>query len=673
VGVERARLHVVGERIDYDRGRIVEWYANTERGLEQGFTLNRPPARGRSIALDLANTGTLVPRVSSDGQAVEFADPKTGRQLLHFASLHAFDAEGRSLPSRFQALDRPGVHGLRILVDDLGAAYPITVDPLLTSAAWYNEGNQAQSQFGYSVAPAGDVNGDGYADLVVGQFGYDGVDRNTGRALLYLGTPSGLQTTASWTAESDLLEARFGNSVAGAGDVNGDGYDDVIVGAYQYGPDTNDGRAYVFLGSASGLSPTAAWIEDSEQLDAGFGISVAGAGDVNNDGFDDVVIGAYHYDNGQTNEGKAYVYLGSASGLAATPVWAVESNQAVSHFGFSVDGAGDVNGDGFDDVVVGAYLWDNGQTDEGRAFVYLGSASGPATTPAWTAESDQASALFGYSVAGAGDVNGDSFADVAVGATSYDSGNFNEGGGFVYHGSATGLSLTPNWTGGANQDIAQFGDPLAAAGDVDGDGYDDLIVGAFLYDNDQVDDGRAYVFGGSPAGLKANPIWVVQDNQAGSTFGFSVASAGDVNGDGFDDVAVGAPESSGDLLHEGRAFVYLGGAGLPGPGRITIGSLRLAKAGGGQITLSWGPSCLGTATDYEIYEGALGSFASYGSLFCTTAGATSKTLTPGAGSRFYLVVPRTASVEGSYGDGPAGAERPVGANACFPRVLGGCQ
>ena len=211
----------------------MEWYANTERGLEQGFTLARPPARGRRIALDLAYTGTLVPRVSSDGQAVEFADPRTGRPLLHFASLHAFDAEGRSLPSHFQALDRRGVHGLRILVDDLDAAYPITVDPLLTTAAWYGEGNQAQSQFGYSVAPAGDVNGDGYGDLVVGQFGHDGVDRNTGRALLYLGTPSGLQTTASWTAESDLLEARFGNSVAGAGDVNGDGYADVIVGAYQ--------------------------------------------------------------------------------------------------------------------------------------------------------------------------------------------------------------------------------------------------------------------------------------------------------------------------------------------------------------------------------------------------------------------------------------------------------
>jgi hypothetical protein len=208
---------------------------------------------------------------------------------------------------------------------------------------------------------------------------------------------------------------------------------------------------------------------------------------------------------------------------------------------------------------------------------------------------------------------------------------------------------------------------------MDGDGFDDLIVGDFHYDNDQIDDGRAYVFGGSPSGLKTNPIWVVQDSVAASTFGWSVASAGDVNGDGYADVAVGAPESERNLLNQGRAFAYHGGAGLPGPGRIAIGSLRVNKGSGGQIALSWGPSCLGTATDYEVYEGALGSYTSYASLFCSTAGTTTKTFAPAATSRFYLLVPRTASVEGSYGSGAGGAERPVGAGACLPRELGGCQ
>jgi hypothetical protein len=447
----------------------------------------------------------------------------------------------------------------------------------------------------------------------------------------------------------------------------------VIVGAYQYGPDTNDGRVYVFLGSASGLSPTAAWIEDSDQLDAHFGKCVASAGDVNGDGFDDVVIGADAYDNGQLSEGRVYVYLGSALGLATTPAWHVESDQAVAVFGAAVDGAGDVNGDGYDDVIVGAYVYDNGQTDEGRAFVYLGSASGLATTPAWTAESNQPSAFFGIAVAGIGDVNTDGYDDIAVGASGYDEVLPNEGKAFAYYGSATGPSLTPDWTYRGGQDTANFAQALADAGDVDGDGFDDLIIGDFHYDNDQIDDGRTYVFGGSASGLKANPIWVVQDSKVASTFGWSVASAGDVNGDGYADVAVGAPESENDQLNEGRAFVYHGGPGLPGPGRILIGSLRVTKAAGGQITLSWGSACLGTATDYEVYEGALGSFGSDASLFCSTAGATTKTFAPAAGSRFYLLVPRTASIEGSYGEGPGATERPQGSNACFPRVLGGCQ
>jgi hypothetical protein len=172
-----------------------------------------------------------------------------------------------------------------------------------------------------------------------------------------------------------------------------------------------------------------------------------------------------------------FVYHGSATGLSTTPSWTAESNQAGAQFGYSVSSAGDVNGDGFSDVIVGAPEFDSPEANEGRVFVYHGSATGLSTTPSWTAESNQAGARFGWSVSSAGDVNGDGFSDVIVGAPEFDSPELNEGRVFVYHGSATGLSTTPSWTAESNQAGARFGYSVSSAGDVNGDGFSDVIVG----------------------------------------------------------------------------------------------------------------------------------------------------------------------------------------------------
>ena len=230
-----------------------------------------------------------------------------------------------------------------------------------------------------------------------------------------------------------------------AGDVNGDGYSDVIVGASLYdNGETDEGRVFVYHGSSTGLSTAAAWTAESDQVDAYFGDSVGTAGDVNGDGYSDVIVGAGGYDNGETDEGRVFVYHGSSAGLSATPAWTAESDQANAYFGCSVGTAGDVNGDGYSDVIVGASGYDNGEMDEGRAFVYHGSSMGLSTAAAWTAESDQRFANFGISVGTAGDVNGDGYSDIIVGGGWTYIGEMADDRAFVYYGNkGMGLSLIP--------------------------------------------------------------------------------------------------------------------------------------------------------------------------------------------------------------------------------------
>ncbi|MCZ7582850.1 MAG: integrin alpha [Deltaproteobacteria bacterium] len=172
--------------------------------------------------------------------------------------------------------------------------------------------------------------------------------------------------------------------------MNGDGYDDVIVGARSYDNGQNEeGGAFVFLGSDSGVQASPVWTAESDQAGAQFGFSVSGAGDVNADGYDDVIVGAPFFGNGEGNEGMAFVFLGEAAGVQSSPIWTAESNQSNAYLGRSVSGAGDVNGDGYDDVIVGARVFTNDQNEEGRAFVFLGEAAGVQSSPVWTAEGDQ--------------------------------------------------------------------------------------------------------------------------------------------------------------------------------------------------------------------------------------------------------------------------------------------
>ncbi len=528
-------------------------YINNNSGMRENFIVHKKVEGNELLELNLRIDGDTEYEVGNN--VILFK--KDNKKAMEYKDLYVYDNNNKELKSEFIKTE----NGVKILVNDINAVYPITIDPLSTTVDWIGESNQASAWYGYSVSSAGDVNGDGYSDIIVGAPYYDNVESNEGAAFVYYGSSTGPSVASNWMMESNQTGAQYGISVSSAGDVNGDGYSDIIVGANQYdNVENNEGAAFVYYGSATGPSAVPNWTGESDQAFAFYGISVSSAGDVNGDGYSDIIVGANGYSNGEANEGAAYVYYGSSGGLSLTVDWMMESNLASAQYGISVASAGDVNGDGYSDIIIGAYGYDNGEADEGAAYVYFGGSTGPSATADWTREGNQVDAHYGFSVSSAGDVNGDGYSDIIIGAYGYDNGEADEGTAYVYFGGSTGPSVVPNWSGESNQAGACYGISVSSAGDVNGDGYSDIIVGAYRYDNGEADEGAAYVYSGGSTGPSTAADWTGESNQISACYGISVSSAGDVNGDGYSDIIVGAYRYDNGETNEGIASVYYGGS-----------------------------------------------------------------------------------------------------------------
>ena len=458
-----------------------------------------------------------------------------------------------------------------------------------------------------SVSDAGDVNGDGFADVIVG------VDRayGSGSSYVVFGKAAGFDATLDLSSldgsngfrlDAAVTSDFLGLSVGNAGDVNGDGFDDVIVGARLADPGGYEsGASYVVFGKVSGFD--AAMNLSSLDGSTGFrldgaaaydrsGGSVSSAGDVNGDGFDDVLVGALRANpNGHDGAGSSYVVFGKASGFDAamnlssldgSNGFRLDGGSSRDYSGRSVSSAGDVNGDGFADVIVGAVGGaDPGGNFSGSSYVVFGKAAGfDATLDLSSLDGDNgfrldgaAEEYSGWSVSNAGDVNGDGFDDVIVGAPKADPyGLPSAGSSYVVFGKATGFVATLDLSNLDSNDGFRLdgeaagnesGRSVSGAGDVNSDGFADLIVGAPHDPNGPFSSSSYVIFGRSDFGdgnvIEGTP----GDDNLKGTSAAEIFEAGDG-----DDTMIG----------RGGADVFHGGAG---DDDIRIADLSFALVDGG--------------------------------------------------------------------------------------------
>ncbi|HAA30173.1 MAG TPA: hypothetical protein DCE56_23925, partial [Cyanobacteria bacterium UBA8553] len=484
-------------------------------------------------------------------------------------------------------------------------------------------GAEGRRYLGYSVSNAGDINGDGFGDLIIGASS-NYFSNDSQRTYVVFG---GANVGSSGSIDKDALDGTNGfvlidehsipimgvngTSVSGAGDINGDGFDDLIIGFPQ--AYTDYGGAYshsyvVFGGSNVGSDGSIVLsslngsngfhIQEINRFD-GIGKSVSNAGDINGDGFDDMIIGAYIANSNGNHSGASYVVFGGSyvgysgsidlSTLDGSNGFAIDGIASFGWTGFSVSGAGDINNDGFDDLIIGApqasdlsrgyagfalgasYVVFGGTNVGNSGSIDLSNLNASNDSNSLVINGTDAGDLLGYSVSSAGDINGDGFDDLIIGAPGHyfpDSPGKTYvvfGNSYVGYSGSIDLSTLDGTNGfvlNGTVEYESLGYSVSDAGDINGDGFADLIIGVNGPYFSSGSDRNYVVFGGSYVGYSGSIDLDTLDGTNGFTLNndddkytdFSVSGAGDVNGDGIDDLIIGVP---GSYFYGARGYSYV--------------------------------------------------------------------------------------------------------------------
>ncbi|MBN2543365.1 FG-GAP repeat protein [bacterium] len=476
---------------------------------------------------------------------------------------------------------------LSFIILILGLVATIHSEDLTLFKELFGEGGY----YGWSICGL-DFNDDGFQDVAIGAPMYSGsVGSSQGIVYVYFGGPD-MDTIPDLRILGTMEREQFGISLSNAGDLNGDGADDLVVG----GNVTRDiGGAYIFFGGALLDSVPDITTIGEARVD-NYGYSVTGVGDINEDGFDDILIGALYNDARGPRTGKAYLYFGGED-MDSLPDMVFTGRDSLDDFSCCLDGDYDFNNDGVPDFIVGAVQagWASSYVPDslvrpGEALIFYGGTALD-SDPDIVVRGENPMDFFGGTVSGIQDFNGDGYDDFISGGYHYSEVESVAGRAYLYLSSEF-PDTTPDLIMSGRIEDETFGDIVADPGDINGDGFGDLLVGASKNRDTGISTGVIYIYYGGEE-VDPTPDIIIFGEREGDRFGWACETIGDINGDLLPDLAVSAPRNDAAGENAGKVYIFLGFTEtvlywqaeliftLPGyiPTRLTIGQYSLGSDG----------------------------------------------------------------------------------------------